>query len=60
MRGRPEKSPDERRTNILKVCLTDAERAELDDMADGKSSVWAREVLLKAIQKQKKGRARGR
>ncbi len=59
MRGRPEKPPEERRENILKVCLTDEERAALDSAADGKVSVWARNVLLRAA-KSKGKRASGR
>ncbi len=59
MAGRPPKEPDERQTNVLKVCLTDAERAKLDAAADGKTSPWAREVLLRAAGRRKKqsGRA---
>jgi len=59
MRGRPPKPAEDQRTNILKICLTDAERAELDTLAGGKTSVWARDVLLKLL-KRKKGRAEGR
>jgi hypothetical protein len=48
MAGRPPKKPNERQANILKICLTDAERAKLESAADGKVSSWARDVLLRA------------
>ena len=59
MRGRPEKLPEERRENILKVCLTEEERAALDAAADGKTSVWARELLLRAAKRESRKRASG-
>ena len=51
--GRPEKAPEERRENILKVCLTDEERDQLDHAADGKTSTWARSLLLRAAKRQR-------
>jgi len=52
MAGRPPKKPAERQTNILKVCLTDAERAKLDSAAGGKTSSWARDILLRAASRR--------
>ena len=50
--GRPEKPPEERRTNILRVCLTDEERELLDNVADGKTSSWVREIALRAAKRK--------
>jgi hypothetical protein len=47
-RGRPPKPDDERRTAELRIRLTDEERERLDDAAGGKTSTWARDLLLKA------------
>jgi len=49
--ARPEKPPEERKENVLRIRLTDDERAELDKAADGKTSSWARETLLRAAQR---------
>ena len=49
MRGRPPKLKSERRTNVLRILLTEVERKALDKAADDKSldvSAWARMVLL--------------
>lgn len=46
--GRPPKAPEDRRAGVLRIRLTDAERAELDRAAEGDTSTWARELLLKA------------
>ena len=50
--GRPRKKPAERRTNILKVCLTESERAELDQAGGGTTSAWARVVLLREARRK--------
>jgi uncharacterized protein (DUF1778 family) len=47
-RGRPPKPDEERRTAELRIRLTDDEREILDKAAEGKTSTWARELLLKA------------
>ena len=48
-RGRPPKPPQERRSVMLRIRLTIAERDSLDVAASGgKTSEWARAVLLKA------------
>lgn len=50
-RGAPEKPPEERRSVLLGVRLTEAEKALVDDVAGGKASTWAREVLLRAARR---------
>jgi len=47
-RGRPQKSPGERRTAELRIRLTAAERQALDRAAGGGTSTWARAILLLA------------
>jgi hypothetical protein len=47
-RGRPPKPDEDRRSAELRIRLTDEEREKLDDFAGGKTSTWARELLLKA------------
>ena len=45
---RPEKPPEQKRTNYLKIRLTDDERAILDAASEtGKTSTWARITLLR-------------
>jgi len=51
--GRPPKPPDERKSDELRIRLTADERAELDRAADGKTSTWARELLLRAARRVK-------
>ncbi len=49
MKGRPEKQPAERRSNVLRIRLTEDERRTLDAVADSKTletSTWARSELL--------------
>ena len=51
MRGRPPKPKGERRSNVLRILLTAAERRALDKAAKGRAletSTWARMVLLAA------------
>lgn len=49
-RGRPPKSPENRRSDELRIRLTEAERELLDRVSGGEegTSTWARELLLKA------------
>jgi len=49
--GRPPLPDDERRAKPLRIRLSDPEREEIDRAAGGKSSTWARQVLLKAARK---------
>jgi uncharacterized protein (DUF1778 family) len=52
--GRKPLPPEDRREKPLRIRLTDAEREEIDKAANGQSSTWAREVLLRAARKAKK------
>lgn len=52
MAGRPPKPPDERRANVLRILLTDAERDALNKLATSKgldTSTWARTILLELL-----------
>lgn len=50
-RGRPPLKPADRRSQELRIRLTVAERKLLDRCAGGKTSTWARNVLLRYIRK---------
>jgi len=53
--GRPPKAPEDRRTNGLRIPLTDAERVAVDEaaQADGKKPVsWAHDVLVRAAKRK--------
>jgi DNA-binding CsgD family transcriptional regulator len=52
-RGRPPKADEDRRTVTLRIRLTEAERELLDESAGGKTSTWARDVLLKSAKKKR-------
>lgn len=57
MRGRPQKKPPDRRENVLRIRLTEAERVELDMLAQEMgldSSTWARSELLKMARASKR------
>jgi hypothetical protein len=49
--GRPPLPDDERRAKPLRIRLSDPEREEIDKAAGGKSSTWARQVLLREARK---------
>ena len=51
-RGRPPKPADERKAAELRIRLTEDERQELDAAAGGKTSTWARTILLRAAKRQ--------
>ena len=51
-RGRPPKPDKDRRDIRFQVRLSPAELAALETAAKGKTSTWAREVLLKAAKRQ--------
>jgi hypothetical protein len=53
-RGAPLKPPEERKSVLLPIRLTEAEKAEIDSAADGKASTWARAVLLRAASRRKR------
>jgi uncharacterized protein (DUF1778 family) len=49
MRGRPKKPTGEAKENVLRIRLTDADRALLDEAAKARSldtSTWARSELI--------------
>ena len=55
MAGRPKKADSDRRENILRIRLTESERAHLDETARIKSldtSTWARMQLLRLVDKE--------
>jgi hypothetical protein len=54
MRGRPKKPEGEIRANVLRIRLTEAERAALDKAARAhgeETSTWARDTLLALTRK---------
>jgi uncharacterized protein (DUF1778 family) len=51
-RGAPEKPPEDRKSTLLGIRLTAAEREMVDAAADGKASTWARDVILRAAKRQ--------
>jgi len=51
-RGRPPKADDERKDNVLRIRMTQDEREFIDQAADGKTSSWARDVLLRAAKRK--------
>jgi hypothetical protein len=53
-RGRPFKAPKDRKSDELRIRLTVNERKALDGVADGKTSTWARELLLAAAKRLSK------
>jgi hypothetical protein len=59
-RGRPRKSPEDRRSDELRIRLTAAERRALDRAAGGHTSTWARAILLLAAVTDGKRRAAAR
>lgn len=54
--GRPPKAAKDRRTNGLRIPLTDAERELLESAADDdglKPVTWARDALLRAAKRKR-------
>ena len=51
-RGRPPKTDDERRDIRFQIRLSQAELEQLERAADGNTSTWAREVLLRAAKRR--------
>lgn len=50
MAGRPKKTESEARSNVLRIRLTEAEREEIEQAAEGRgldTSAWARFELLR-------------
>jgi hypothetical protein len=52
--GAPVKPAAERKSELLPIRLTKAEKAEIDAAAAGKASTWARTVLLRAARRRTK------
>lgn len=55
--GRPPKPIEERRTDSMKLPLTEAEKSEIQaaaELVDVKPVTWARETLLKAAKRIQK------
>ena len=51
-RGRPPKADDERKSAELRIRMTQEERELLDTAAGGKTSTWARDVLVRAAKRK--------
>jgi hypothetical protein len=54
-RGRPPKKPSERKTAMMLIPMTDAEKQQIVDAAesiDAKPVTWARDVLLRAAKRR--------
>jgi hypothetical protein len=52
--GAPPKPPEERKSVLLPIRLTEGEKAEVDAVAGGNVSKWARAVLLRAARRRTK------
>lgn len=53
--GRPPKLPEDRRTESMKIPLTEAEKAEIQAAAQAgevKPVTWARDILLRASRRK--------
>ena len=56
--GRPPKEPEDRRTESMKLPLTEAEKRQIEAAAeadDAKPVTWARDVLLRAAKRRGAG-----
>jgi hypothetical protein len=53
LRGRSPKDLDAGKAAELRISLTEKERDELDKAAGENTSIWARELLLKAARKRR-------
>jgi hypothetical protein len=49
--GRPPKAPEDRQSARLEIRMTAAELELIEAAAGGKTSVWARETLVKAAKR---------
>lgn len=56
-RGAPVKPPEVRRSVLLPIRMSEAEKAEIEAAAAGNTSGWARDVLLKAARKASRSKA---
>jgi hypothetical protein len=53
-RGRPAVPAEERKSAHLILRISEADRALLDEVSEGNTSAWARDVLLKAAKRLRK------
>ena len=51
-RGRPPKADNERKDAELRIRTTQEERDLLDQVGGGKTSTWARDVLVRAAKRK--------
>ena len=51
-RGAPTKPPEERKSALLLIRLTEADKTLIESAADGKPATWARDVLVKAAKRK--------
>ena len=51
-RGRPKKKAKDRREIRFQIRLSDSELAQLERAADGNTSTWARDTLLRAAKRK--------
>ena len=54
-KGRPKLPTKVRRDYTLRVRLSRNEQAEIESASDGKTSTWARNILLEAAREQNSG-----
>jgi hypothetical protein len=52
--GRPPKPADERQNARLEIRMTDAELRLIEKAGGGKTSTWARDVLVRAARRRDK------
>lgn len=50
-RGAPRKPPAQRRSVLVPIRVTQAEKEEIDAVAGDNTSAWAREILLRAAKR---------
>jgi len=58
-RGAPTKPPEQRKSRIFPVRLTEEEFSLLNTAANGKTSAWAREILIRTAKQRIKAAERG-
>ena len=57
MLGRPPKDPEDRRTEVVNIPVTAAEKEAIREAAEGDGEMfitWARETLLRAAKRRQK------
>ena len=61
-RGRPPKEPEDKRTEMVSVPMTETEKAAVDAAAEAsgvKLAAWARDVMLRAAKRKAASGERG-